>query len=104
MYREEEKKFPSPHVCLHRTKVVRRLRKALMAVRIRLEALTPDQGRTRENKESSSHGHISPTSVGRVFGYVQAYLALDRDYVVLSRPAFWKNILVGDMPVSPNWN
>ena len=64
---------------------------------------TPGQGRSRVNKESSFHGHISPASVGRVSGYVKTYPALDRDYVALSRPAFRKNILVDDMPVSPNW-
>ena len=42
-------------------------------VRVPNCALTPDQGRTRENKEPSSHGHISPASVGRVSGYVRAY-------------------------------
>ena len=38
-----------------------------------LRDITPDQGRTREDKEPSSHGHISPASVGRVSGYVKAY-------------------------------
>ena len=38
-------------------------------------ALTPDQGRTRGNKEPISQGHISPASVGRVSGYVRAYPA-----------------------------
>ena len=42
-------------------------------VRVPYCALTPDQGRTRENKEPSSHGRISPASVGRVPGYVKAY-------------------------------
>ena len=42
-------------------------------VRVPYCALTPDQGRTRENNEPSSHGRISPASVGRVSGYVKAY-------------------------------
>lgn len=42
-------------------------------VRVPYCALTPDLGRTRENKEPSSHGRISPASVGRVSGYVKAY-------------------------------
>ena len=42
-------------------------------VRVPYCALTPDRGCTRENKEPSSHGRISPASVGRVPGYVEAY-------------------------------
>ncbi len=40
---------------------------------MRVVGNTPDLGRSRENKEPSSQGHISPASVGRVFGYVKAY-------------------------------